>query len=683
MPDLLAAVGALAELLQAIQAALDGQPDEGRASAAAARLAEVLGPNRSAAAAEGAAPALSIDDAAALLIRLEPHDQEGWRRLEAALVRLANADGCRPAGRDGLNRAARLCREAAGGVAEDLPAGIARIGELLDDAMNAMDLPEDAAAVSCASAPEAAVPSPVDNAECLPANLDPDLMAEFINESSELIQNAEEALLSLEHDPEDIESVGKVFRAFHTVKGTAGFLDLTLVAEMGHHAETLLSRVRDGEIRYSGGYADLTLQALDMIKHLVTAVKQALAGAPLRKPEGYDALLVVLKNPEAAGISQEQAETSTPRVGDILVAQGKAEREQVEQALSEHPDEKAGVALVKSQAASVADVSQALRAQKQMRSGGTVVDSGVRVSTQRLDRLIDMVGELVIAHSMVAQDGLVVNSENHGLAKKVVHTSKIVRELQDISMSMRMVPLKATFSKMARLARDVSRKLGKNVNFVTDGEDTEIDRNLVDIINDPLVHMVRNAVDHGSRDARRAPGGRQARAGHGEARRLPLGRQRRGGDQRRRQGPRPGGAPRQGPRARAGRRDGGAERPGGLQPDLRAGLLHREGRDRRLRPRGRHGRGQEEHRTAAGHDRDQLGEGGRQRVQDEPAADAGHHRRHGDPGRLETYVMPTISIIRSVKPAEEDISTVFGQGEMLKLQGHLIPLVPHRPDIRP
>ena len=89
------------------------------------------------------------------------------------------------------------------------------------------------------------------------------------------------------------------------------------------------------------------------------------------------------------------------------------------------------------------------------------------------------------------------NSDNHELAKKVAHTSKIVRELQDISMSMRMVPLKATFNKMARLVRDVSRKVGKNVNFVTEGEDTEIDRNLVNIINDPLVHMVRNAVDHG------------------------------------------------------------------------------------------------------------------------------------------------------------------------------------------
>ena len=104
---------------------------------------------------------------------------------------------------------------------------------------------------------------------------------------------------------------------------------------------------------------------------------------------------------------------------------------------------------------------------------------------------------MVIAQSMVSQDEIVVRTQNHALQKKVGHAGKIVRELQDLSMSMRMVPLKASFQKMARLVRDVSKKVGKQVNLITEGEDTEIDRNLVDVINDPLVHMVRNSVDHG------------------------------------------------------------------------------------------------------------------------------------------------------------------------------------------
>jgi two-component system chemotaxis sensor kinase CheA len=98
---------------------------------------------------------------------------------------------------------------------------------------------------------------------------------------------------------------------------------------------------------------------------------------------------------------------------------------------------------------------------------------------------------------MVAQDEIVNSGQHHELQKKVAHTTKIVRELQNLSMSMRMVPLKTTFRKMARLVRDLSKKIGKDISFVTEGEDTEIDKNMVDIINDPLVHMIRNAIDHG------------------------------------------------------------------------------------------------------------------------------------------------------------------------------------------
>jgi two-component system chemotaxis sensor kinase CheA len=207
----------------------------------------------------------------------------------------------------------------------------------------------------------------------------------------------------------------------------------------------------------------------------------------------------LLASPEEAGISDEygsEEPVASPRVGDLLVATGKADREQVEAAAASQPEKPIGVKMVKSKAAKVEDVVQALRTQRTLQ-GQQVVDASVRVSTSRLDRLVDMVGELVIAHSMVAQDKAVVNGDNYELSKKVTQTSKIVRELQTLGMSMRMIPLKGTFKKMARLVRDVSRKMGKNVQFITEGEETEIDRNMVDIISDPLMHMVRNSVDHG------------------------------------------------------------------------------------------------------------------------------------------------------------------------------------------
>ena len=147
-----------------------------------------------------------------------------------------------------------------------------------------------------------------------------------------------------------------------------------------------------------------------------------------------------------------------------------------------------------------------MRLQKQV--GGDKSDASVRVTTGRLDSLINMVGELVIAQSMTSQDPDVDSGRRPRLARNVSRTSKIIRELQDLTMALRMVPLKATFQKMQRLVRDLARKSGKAVQFLTEGDDTEIDRNMVEALNDPLVHMIRNAVDHGleSAEERKAAG---------------------------------------------------------------------------------------------------------------------------------------------------------------------------------
>jgi two-component system, chemotaxis family, sensor kinase CheA len=223
-----------------------------------------------------------------------------------------------------------------------------------------------------------------------------------------------------------------------------------------------------------------------------------LSGAPLRKPAYYDQLMELLANPDGAGISDDAHEPiSPPHLGDILVAGGKAARADVDAAIAMKGEQPLGVALLKSNAASLPDIAQALRLQQRIASGDKpVADSSVRVQTERLDRLVNLVGELVIAQAMVTQDEIVARGQ-HELARKVAHADKIIRELQDLSLAMRMVPLKATFQKMARLVRDLAHKSGKLVEFITEGEETEIDRHMVDIVADPLVHMIRNAIDHG------------------------------------------------------------------------------------------------------------------------------------------------------------------------------------------
>ncbi|HDZ69042.1 MAG TPA: chemotaxis protein CheA, partial [Phycisphaerales bacterium] len=121
----------------------------------------------------------------------------------------------------------------------------------------------------------------------------------------------------------------------------------------------------------------------------------------------------------------------------------------------------------------------------------------IKVSTTRLDNLINMTGELVIAQLMVTEEVNTTLVSEHELSRKVAHQSKIVRELQELAMLMRMVPIHGVFQKMTRLIRDLSHKAGKNIDFITSGEETELDRTVVDKIADPLIHMVRNSIDHG------------------------------------------------------------------------------------------------------------------------------------------------------------------------------------------
>ncbi len=331
--------------------------------------------------------------------------------------------------------------------------------------------------------------------DVLSAEADPELLGEFIVECLDHITAAEGSLLELESNPEDSEQINTIFRAFHTIKGTSGFLGLERVQRLAHLAENLLDRGREGEIKITGGYADLALKSCDMLRTMIESLDGLNHGDPLLIPDSYGDLIEQLSDPETAGI-REESDTQEMRLGDILVGKGKVDREQVERAAEDQGTKRLGETLIDQKAAKPTEVADALRVQKKA-GGASASDKSIRVTTGRLDILVNLVGELVIAQSMVAQDPTIAERSHSRLARSVVHSGKIVRELQDMSMSLRMVPLKGTFQKMARLMRDLGRKAHKSVRFATEGEDTEIDRNMVEVLNDPLVHMMRNAIDHG------------------------------------------------------------------------------------------------------------------------------------------------------------------------------------------
>lgn len=282
--------------------------------------------------------------------------------------------------------------------------------------------------------------------------------AAFVTETHEYLSAAEVALMALEKDPTNRESLNEVFRCFHNVKGISGFLGLQDFQHLAHAAESLMDLARSGRIAFASGPASVCFDALDLLKEMVGRVAGALQGVPYRTPDTYGLILERLKNTE---IPAEPAEP----LG------------------SDYP---AGAVQPPAITDTASETSPRAR-----------VDDFVKVSTTRLDSLIDAVGELVIAGSMVAQDISSHVSKSSRLAANAGRLGKIIRQLQELALGMRMVTLESTFHKMARVARDLSVKTGTPLDFSFSGEDTELDRAVVEEISSPLVHMVRNAIDHG------------------------------------------------------------------------------------------------------------------------------------------------------------------------------------------
>ncbi len=348
-------------------------------------------------------------------------------------------------------------------------------------------------------------------AECCEADItiaenDIPLVRDFIQESSEHLESAENDLLTIEGNPEDNEALNAIFRAFHTIKGVAGFLNLTQISSLAHTAENMLDKARKKELLLEGTRIDVIFESIDASKQMLSDIQQAIENHTAVKP--YPDLNRLISHIKAC----TDAEPTESRIGDILMEQGSVKASQVRQAVREQKSDanehKIGEVMIEKGTASKEQVDRALKQQKagtdstgsaRKKSGNKKLanETTVKVTTSRLDSLINMVGELVIAQSMVSQDIGEHARSNQKLERNVRHLHKITRDLQELSMSMRMVPVQGVFQKMARLVRDLSRKGGKEIEFVVSGAETELDRNMVEAIADPLVHMIRNSVDHG------------------------------------------------------------------------------------------------------------------------------------------------------------------------------------------
>lgn len=267
----------------------------------------------------------------------------------------------------------------------------------------------------------------------------PELVAKFGQEALETIEKVEQCILTMERTRQTGDYLHESFRSIHTLKGNAGFFGFQHLEQLCMEMESLLDGLRKGLIGVTEESTNTLLGFLDQLRNIVNS-------------------------PEKGNLPVKRESISTGGANSSSVPQSQPENNKGEQeAFSRY----------------------------------TVKKKDIRVDTEKLDTLFDLIGELITAEAMVIDNPELKNIELLSFPKAAAYLSKITRELQAVTMSIRMIPLEGLFGKMHRLVRDLSHKFGKSIELQISGQETEMDRNIIEEISDPLVHIIRNAVDHG------------------------------------------------------------------------------------------------------------------------------------------------------------------------------------------
>lgn len=372
-------------------------------------------------------------------------------------------------------------------------------------------------------------------------DLDNEFIHDFIVEATEHLENIENNILDLENDLENEDIIHSMFRSFHTIKGLAGFVEQQLIENIAHKTENLLDACRKGILKTDKKITELILTSSDYLKkicedfslienaeftaeineHLQKVVIKAELAFDEEKTEEtktksiqeevFDDFFFEEKGSGEKRIPEENEDKEdnkqeeeikipedTPKLGEILIEEKKLSPEEVEGILekqkTDYQDFKFGEVAIYEEKAQPKDVLKAVRTQQAKPHSK---DEYMRISTAKVDNLVDMVGELVIIQSLVEQFVLSKCNANNAFTNNFGRMARITKDLQNLAMYLRMVPLKSTFQKITRIARDTIKELDKDINFSTNGDDTEIDRMITEKLLDPLVHLVKNAVSHG------------------------------------------------------------------------------------------------------------------------------------------------------------------------------------------
>ena len=341
-----------------------------------------------------------------------------------------------------------------------------------------------------------------------------ELLQDFLQESSDLLSDVDSKLLSLEQSPNDSHLLNDIFRGFHTIKGGAGFLNANELVSLCHLTENLFDRLRNAELRLNAEIMDAILAATSEIRHMFSALAQGVqpAAAP---PELLAALQAALNGQSPAKPAQTVATAGGPdwnRLYEALTgtpaSTTAAAAAPASKAAAAPVEPEIDVASLKTSAFGrrASDMPGSSASPTGRRDAESTKENTIRVDTERLDQVLNLSGEIGLTKNRLNQlrTEILLGTTDPGtlraLDEAVNQLDMLVVSLQNSVMKTRMQPIGRLFKKFPRLARDLARQLGKEVELVLSGEETEIDKTMIEDLNDPLVHLIRNAVDHGVED---------------------------------------------------------------------------------------------------------------------------------------------------------------------------------------
>lgn len=332
---------------------------------------------------------------------------------------------------------------------------------------------------------------------------DQELLEGFLAETTELLEKLDDDLIALEKSSDDPELMNRIFRSIHTVKGASSFLGFDLLVRVTHKTEDVLNRLRKGELQLTSEIMDVVLEATDLVKTLVADIK----GGEIVDREINETInkLIPLLTEQPAAPAQPAA-TPPPAVTAAEEQPAAAETPAAQPEPPPAAEPAPAAAMPPAPARPAPEAAKKPAPPKGGEKGGDDLSDNttVRVDVKRLDDLMNQVGELVLERNRMIQlnqdlqggtsDHILFSEEFGKLAKRM---SFVTSELQMQVLKMRMIPVEKVFKKFPRIVRSLARDLGKEVDLQIFGEETELDRSVVDEIGDPLIHLIRNAMDHG------------------------------------------------------------------------------------------------------------------------------------------------------------------------------------------